>query len=151
MAYLNSRPIVPVSQDANDLEALIPCHFLIGRPLLQPPVTEDVRECSDSRLIIWGQQQKLVQSFWQRWKEEHLLSLQSRAKWHRSRENHGVDDIVIVLSESTPLTSWPLGRVLAIFPGDDGLVRNVDVQTATTVFKRPIQKIVDLHQPQNED
>jgi len=33
-ACLNSRPIAPLSDDPSDLSALIPSHFLIGRPLV---------------------------------------------------------------------------------------------------------------------
>lgn len=148
MYTILTRPIVPISQDGNDLEALTPGHFLIGRPLLQPPLTEELLSCPDNRLTAWGRQQKLVQSFWQRWKEEHLLTLQARAKWHTTNKNLRVGDIVIILSENTPPSDWPLGRVTAVHPGKDELVRNVDIRTATTTLTRPIQKIVPLHQPE---
>ena len=36
-ACLNSRPLVPLSDDHSDLSALSPAHFLIGRPLLSLP------------------------------------------------------------------------------------------------------------------
>lgn len=75
-ACLNSRPLGPLSQDVSDLSPLTPGHFLIGRPLLQPLLTEDVSSVPDNRLTAWAQQQKLIGAFWQRWKEEYLVSLQ---------------------------------------------------------------------------
>ena len=36
-AYLNSRPLVHLSDDPSDLESLTPTHVLIGRSLLSLP------------------------------------------------------------------------------------------------------------------
>ncbi|KAF0309118.1 putative ATP-dependent RNA helicase Dbp73D [Amphibalanus amphitrite] len=45
---------------------------------------------------------------------------------------------------SVPRGSWPLGRVARTFPGQDGLVRVVEVNTRKGVYKRPVTKIVRL-------
>lgn len=130
------RPIVHILEDATDLKALTPSHFLIDRPLLQPPLTEEaLTAVADSRITLWGRQQKLVQSFWQRWKEKHLISLQIRAKRNTTSKNVQVGDIVIALSENTPPTCWPLGRVMAVYLGADG---QVIIRNATTTLIRPI-------------
>jgi hypothetical protein len=48
-AVLNSRPICPESEDPNDLKALTPGHFLIGRPLNARP-QEDFTNLPDTYL-----------------------------------------------------------------------------------------------------
>ena len=51
-----------------------------------------------------------------------------------------LDDIVLVISE-TPRGQWPLGRVIEVFPGKDGLVRTAKVKTASATFVRPVTKL----------
>ena len=40
--------------------------------------------------------------------------------------------------------NWPLGLVTDLFPGRDGVVRCVNLQTAKGVLRRPVQKLHDL-------
>ena len=42
-ACLNSRPLVPLSDDPTDLNSLTPAHFLIGRPILSLPEETSLR------------------------------------------------------------------------------------------------------------
>ena len=37
-----------------------------------------------------------------------------------------VGDVVAIKKENMPPTHWRVGRVIAVFPGDDGLVRTVE-------------------------
>lgn len=143
-ACLNSRPLVPLSQDLADPRPLTPGHFLIGRPLLQPPLVVDISKLPLNRLTAWGHQQKIVNSFWTRWKEEYLLSLQKRMKWYDPCPNVRINDIVLIYDETTPPATWPLGRVIDISPDEEGFVRNVKIQTASTTLVRPVTKIVSL-------
>ncbi|KAJ8943895.1 hypothetical protein NQ318_019503 [Aromia moschata] len=52
-----------------------------------------------------------------------------------------VDSLVIIKDEKLPVLTWTLGRVLQLHPGRDGVVRVVTLETATSVYKRPVNKL----------
>ncbi|KAL1454618.1 hypothetical protein WDU94_010834 [Cyamophila willieti] len=140
---LNSRPLTPVSNDANDLEVLTPGHFLIGRPLTAIP-EPDITNVSTNRLSRWALTQKIQQDFWKRWSLEYLNTLQQRLKWQHPREDVKTGDMVLIKDENLPPTKWRLGRVLELFPGKDSLVRVVSIKTSSSVMKRAVSRIVRL-------
>ena len=92
----------------------------------------------------WQLLNQLKESLWIRWKREYLQSLQPRGKWTKKRQNLMVGDLVIIASEQTAPSEWPLGRIIQTFPGSDGLVRAVQVRTSEGSFRRPIHKLVFL-------
>lgn len=144
-ACLNSRPIAALTDDPTDLSPLTPGHFLIGRPILQRLLSENVHDTPDNRLTLWGNQQNLTQIFWRSWHNEHLLTMQTRSKWTSPVENIQVDDLVIIMDENLPPTIWPVARVDEVIKGPDGLVRTAIVKTDhKTEIRRPIQKLVPL-------
>ena len=49
-----------------------------------------------------------------------------------------------VLAKPAPIRDWKLGRIEAVYPGKDGLVRVVDVRTKGVVKRRPISRISPL-------
>lgn len=116
---LNSRPLCPITDDPTDLTPLTPAHFLIGRSIIQPPLSDEVTTSHDQRLTLWGLQQKMLQEFWKSWKDEYLTSLQPRHKWYRAQVNLKIGDMVIMLKENTPPSLWPVGRVINVFKGAD--------------------------------
>ncbi|XP_065081190.1 uncharacterized protein LOC135703795 [Ochlerotatus camptorhynchus] len=61
-ASMNSRPLVPLSEDPEDLTALTPGHFLIGAPMQSLP-DHDVRCIPTDRLSHYQQLQQLHQNF----------------------------------------------------------------------------------------
>jgi len=84
------------------------------------------------------------QSFWKRWSQEYLNTLQSRQKWTTIQDNLKGDDLVIVEAPNQPPSVWRMGRVTAVHPGPDQTVRVVTVYTQDGEMKRPVVKVVKL-------
>lgn len=100
-SVLNSRPLTPLSSDQNDLDSLMPGHFLIGQPLLSVPEV-NVVDTPVRLLTRWKLLHQCHQAFWKRWSSEYLCSLQSRVKWTRSTTQIGVGDLVVIKDNSSP-------------------------------------------------
>ncbi|KAI5739399.1 hypothetical protein M8J77_018863 [Diaphorina citri] len=89
--------------------------------------------------------QQLLSSFWKRWSNEYLSSLQERLKWQKNTSvKLEVEMLVIVKSENTPVLSWPLGRIVQLFLGADDVVRVALVRTSNGTYKRPVVKLCPL-------
>ena len=74
-----------------------------------------------------------------------MPSLQKRKKWSEFRRNVDAGGLVLVVDDSTLRCSWPLRRVLEIYPNkDEGLVRVAQVKTKSRTFLRPITKLCVL-------
>lgn len=145
-AILNSRPLIPMSADAEDNSALTPAHFLIGRPLTAFP-EEDLTEVMSGSLRHHQLLRAMVQRFWKQWRTEYLTTLQSRSKWIAKTKNLNVGDVVILAEPNTPPLMWPLGRITSVFPGSDGVVRRATVATSSGSFERPALKLYRLPIP----
>ena len=85
--------------------------------------------------------QRIVDSFWKRWSRDVFPSLIPRKQWQVERRNVKVDDIVTVADRNAVRGKWCMGRILEVYPGPDGRVRNVKVKTSTGVYSRPVTKV----------
>ncbi|XP_058446413.1 uncharacterized protein LOC131427338 [Malaya genurostris] len=137
---LNSRPIVPMSDDASDYEVLTPGHFLVGTALKAVP-DNNVIDIPFNRLRQWQQTQKLYQQLWKRWHLEYLSTLQTRTKWYNPPVHLQENQLVIIKDENAPPMSWKTGRIIQLHPGDDGTTRVVTLLTPTGRYTRPVSKI----------
>ena len=145
-ACLNSRPLEPLSDDPEDLQALTPGHFLIGGPVIAIP-EPSLEEVPMSRLSRWQLVQQIQQHFWRRWSKEYLNTLQTRDKWCQVQPAIQKGTLCLLKNELLPPTRWPLARITSVHPGSDGLTRVVTVRTAKTEVKRPINKVIPLPIP----
>ncbi|KAH0818546.1 hypothetical protein GEV33_004246 [Tenebrio molitor] len=75
-----------------------------------------------------------------------LGQLQQRNKWATSSaQKINIGSLVVLIEDNTPPLKWPLGRVVKLHPGKDGITRVVTIQTqgASTV-KRAVRKLCVL-------
>jgi len=142
-AVLNSRPLTPLTTSPLDLDYLSPGHFIIGQPLLAVPDFA-VSEERSNLLTRWKLLHQCHQSFWRRWSTEYLASLQIRSKWTTDVPNIKIGQMVVIKDNLSPPTSWRLGRILGVIPGQDGVVRVAKILTSTGELTRPVVKLVLL-------
>ena len=136
---VNARPIVAANDDPKDYEALTPMHFLVGRNhVALPPGDFDA---DDKYARRWKATQAYINHVWSRWLKSYLPSLQTRTKWHRQSRDAKVGDLVLIADVNAERGHWPIGRISATLPSQDGIVRSVEVKTANGIPKRPVHKL----------
>lgn len=140
---LNSRPLTVLSADASEPTALTPAHFLNTLPLKAlpaPPVETTAEHLLQRHSLL----DKLVQSFWRRWRAEYLHQLQTRQKWNLPSATIKIGTVVIIMNDNSPPLSWPLGMVERIHPSKDNVVRVVTLKTARGTLVRPVVRLCPL-------
>ena len=146
---LNQRPIGRIPQDPDDGSYLCPNDFLLGRAtntVPQGPFRDTLNPRHRFEFC-----QRIVDSFWKRWARDVLPHLVPRKKWNTSTRNVSVGDYVIIADPNAIRGKWTTGRVTQTFPGEDGLVRNVKVRTASGSYMRPITKLCVIYPVQGFD
>jgi hypothetical protein len=142
-AILNSRPLTELSSDPIEaIQVLTPGHFLVGAPLLAVPETPIQEDISPTRR--WTRLQQLAQHFWKRWSAEYLHLLASRNKWTRSSRTLAVGDLVLIRDALCSPLRWPVGVIVEAFPGQDNVVRVVNVRTAHGTYLRAVNRLRPL-------
>ena len=97
---LNARPLTSVSDDPDDLEALTPNHFLIGRASLATPFLPDAQLYTDLRRVF-RMSQAYSDMIWSRWTKEYLPEWNVRNKWNKDDVRQlKVNDLVWVVDEN---------------------------------------------------
>nr|XP_013190109.1 unnamed protein product [Amyelois transitella] len=142
-AILNSRPLTPLSSDPADCTPLTPGHFLIGRPLTSLP-RHDIKDHFTASLSRFQRIEQLRQHFWARWSKEFVSELQHRTKWQKGNDTLKLGALVVVKEDHLPPLKWRLGRVIAVHPGSDRIVRVADITTSVGVIRRAFNRICPL-------
>ena len=100
-ACLNSRPLIPLSDDPEDLHTLTTGHSLVGGAINAIP-EPNLEELPDNRLSQWQLVQKMQQHFWRLWSRDYLNTLQTQGKWNRVRTTIREGELCLIKSELQP-------------------------------------------------
>ena len=145
-ACVNSRPLTFVGDEVDALEPLTPSHFLLGRsggfvPSASAPPATSAEPTLLQRYAILKQ---VLSDFWVIWTSEYIRNLPPCTGTGRQGDLK-VGSVVLVHDEmERSRLKWPLGVVIRVFPGRDGVVRTAEVKTRKGVFVRSIQRLHDL-------
>ena len=150
---VNERPIGHISNDPDDGSYLCPNQLLLGRASNRVPSGPfgDPKNLKQRFLLL----QQIVDAFWRKWTRDYFPSLIVRKKWHTAKRNLCVGDIVMVQDSNTVRGEWRMGKVCAVYPDKNGVVRNVEVKckphtdaqspkVAHITIKRAVQRLVVL-------
>jgi len=117
---LNSRPLTYIPLESENSEALTPNHFLVGN-------SSGLRERGAMKSNGFGLAKhfriagQLADRFWRRWIREYLPTLTRRTKWFQpSQAPISVNDVVLVVDETSKRNSWPKGIVVDVHLAKDG-------------------------------
>jgi hypothetical protein len=137
---LNTRPLGYHSTDLADGKALTPNDFLVGRT---------VGDLKPHEAASWGLSKRLqrienIQShFWKRFLLEITPNFHLMNEWVTKRRNFEVGDVVATTDKKIR-GRWPVGKIVAIKPGRDGLVRTVRVRQKDGEYDRHVGQIFQL-------
>lgn len=147
-ACINSRPLTFVGEELNE-HPLSPSHFLIGRTAgFQVEGDKNSLPCSlKIREQLRTQQ---LEKFWKIWSDHYIKNLPPTVKGFTQNCKIRKGSLVLIREDNIPRMSWPIARVLEVYPGKDNIVRSVKVKTSRGVILRPIQKLHDLEVQDND-
>ena len=141
-AIVNGRPLTVDNMNSPDnIDMLTPNALLTMKSKVVCPPPGSFERTDVYSRKHWRRVQYLANEFWSKWKREYLQSLQMRSKWQMPQRNLDVNDIVIVKDHNEARNHWKLGKVIEVFPDEDGKVRKVKVMMPNSSFNNQSQGV----------
>ena len=97
------------------------------RPWVDKFSVTELRQERDVRMR-WKYRNQLVAQFWNAWLKYYTIDLQQRRKWYTINPNLEIGELVLVHRENIKRHNWPLGRIVNIRKGRDGMVRSLIIR-----------------------
>ncbi|UYV62942.1 hypothetical protein LAZ67_2002562 [Cordylochernes scorpioides] len=140
-SIINNRALSYISEDDQDLIPLTPQIFLQTNANNEFPELEKIRVNSFTRK--YKILSKLNEELKQRFRKEYLGVLMQRAENKRERcIKEG--DLVLIGQDNTKRILWPVGKIIKLYLGKDGVNRVARVKTSTGEWLRPVQRLFPL-------
>ena len=137
---INKRPLTYCSDDRDEPMPLRPIDFFNGTSVDETNV-DTLRQGIRER-------KNYLEKIWERWKTEYLIELRAwnkKKSFGKVRPKEG--DVVIMDPKSVKVTDralWPLGRIIKLFPGKDGISRCAMVQCKDKILRRNTSQLYPL-------
>lgn len=141
---INNRPLTTLTEDQDDLIPLTPFMFMRDLPI--PGLPERELMVSKDYQEGYRKLQMLKKGLKERFRKEYLSNLVQ----HRSEncaEPPEVGDVVLVGQDNKKRFCWPLGRIVELYPGKDGICRVAKVKTRMGTLVRPTKRLYPLEVP----
>ena len=124
---LNERPIGTKPGFSLELGSyLCPNDLLLGRSSCYCPNGMYELDSDNRRRLEFIR--KITESFWKKWHRDYFPSMLIRQKWHTSKRDVRVGDVVLIQDSNLVRGAWKLAQVIRADPGRDGVVRDVDLR-----------------------
>ena len=143
---VNSRPLTFVNADPHDFSVITPSMFITGRMNNQifPDIIDEQGFNVRDPKTRWRYVQRAIRDLWKRWIKEILPTLGQRSKWIKDGREYQVDDEVLIMDPNVPRYKWQPGRVVEVFPGRDGRIRVVKINTESGVVQSNVHRLIPL-------
>ncbi|KAG1712187.1 Conserved oligomeric Golgi complex subunit 6 [Nymphon striatum] len=141
-ACINSRPLTFVSDESEPPCPLTPACFLIGRTSLFNTLKYLELPAINHQTIKanLAHQKQLLQEYWYHWHNSYIKNLptwKGMGKAKTLKEN----TLVLIRTDNCPRLLWPIGLIVKLFPGKDGVARSAQLKTSKGLIIRPTQRL----------
>ncbi|UYV84140.1 hypothetical protein LAZ67_X001305, partial [Cordylochernes scorpioides] len=140
-SIMNGRPLTYISEEMEDPQPLTPAMFLRHKGNIKFP-EGDLTE-KDRLQFSYAWRKSLERELKNRFRSEYLSHLINKNKG-RNSQNLRIGDIVVIGSDLRKRTEWPLGRIIELYPGKDGIVRVAKLKTGGGIIIRPVQRLCPM-------
>ncbi|GBO04835.1 hypothetical protein AVEN_11080-1 [Araneus ventricosus] len=134
---LTRGSVLLISAHASDVGREIPFNLRFMCPMYF--VTKGVKVAATPPGVVWkfglwhawkcliksfNYRERLMRSFWTRWKNEYLLNLRSaHSSLVKNSSPFKVNDVILIKDDHLSQNVWKLGRIIELLPGRDGKMR----------------------------
>lgn len=139
---MDSRSLILLSTDPDDLSVLTPGPFFIGTSLFALHELSNYNPCI-SLSSRWKQCNKIRDPFWHRWTKGPQLVGKTKVEKRQSSHSDGSTNPIVKDSAMHP-TEWKIALIDKIHPGADGVIQVMKICTNEGTFKRPTQQVAVL-------